>query len=324
MAVKFRDYYEILGVERGASQEDIQKAFRRLARKYHPDINKAAEASDRFKELNEAYEVLKDPEKREKYDRLGKNWKNGQEFTPPPGWQSAGGGFPGGAGGFGGANFSDFFESIFGGARGGAGGYGGGGAASFEEMFGNGTRSGRGAGRGGFAQQRGEDQDAEIDVSLHEVHHGGTRRLQLGMPDGSSRSLDVRIPKGVSHGSKIRLEGQGTPGFGGGPAGDLYLKINIAADPRFELKGHDLKTTVRIAAWEAALGTTASVETLDGEVALKVPPGTQGGSTLRLRGKGLVKRQGDPGDLLVTVQISIPKSLTAAQREAFEKLKAEG
>ena len=326
MAVKFRDYYEILGVERGASQEEIQKAFRRLARKYHPDVNKAAEAVDRFKELNEAYEVLKDPEKREKYDRLGKNWKNGQEFTPPPGWQGAGRPAGPAAGGFGGADFSDFFESIFGGARGGGGGYGpgaGGGGVNFEEMFGGGARSGRGGGRGGF-QQRGEDQEAEIEVTLLEAHQGGTRRIQMGLPDGTSRSLDVRIPKGVSTGSKIRLEGQGSPGFGGGEAGDLFLKINIAPDSRFEVKGQDLKTTVRVQAWDAALGTTLSVETLDGSVSLKVPAGTQGGSTLRLRGKGLFKRQGDPGDLLVTVQISIPKTLTEKQRELFEKLKGEG
>lgn len=308
MAVKFQDYYEVLGVNRSASQDDIQKAFRKLARKYHPDVNKSPEAEDKFKQLNEAYEVLKDPDKRKKYDQLGANWKAGQEFTPPPGWENVQFHFQGGDFGDAGG-FSDFFRTFFGGA----GGFGG---------FGDGMRGAAGQRTAGGWARPGEDHEAEVEVSLEEAFHGGTKKIQLEEA-GQRRSYDVTIPKGVGEGSRIRLPGQGGRGIGGGSAGDLYLRVRLRPHPRFRVQGHDLTTTVTIAPWEAALGAEVNVPLIDGNVTMKIPPGTQGGQIMRLRGKGLPKRGGESGDVRVTVQIAVPKQLTERERELFDTLAKE-
>lgn len=310
MAVKFQDYYETLGVSRSASQDEIQKAYRKLARKYHPDVNKAADAEDKFKHVTEAYEVLKDPEKRKKYDALGANWKAGQDFQPPPGWENIR--FSTGMGdGMGGTDFSDFFSQIFGGS------------------FGGGMGGFRGAGgaRGHSLRRRGEDYEVSIEATLSEVHTGASKRIDFDVHDAEGRterkSLTVTIPMGVKSGSKIRLAGQGGPGIGGGPNGDLFLRVKIRADSRFEVEEHNLRTTLRLTPWEAALGAELSVPTLEGPVKMKVPAGIQSGQTLRLKGKGLNKRQGEAGDLLVAVQIAVPKELTARERELFEELAKE-
>ena len=317
MAVKFRDYYEILGVSRTTPQDDIQKAYRKLARKYHPDVNKDAGAEDKFKELNEAYEVLRDPEKRKKYDQLGANWKAGQEFTPPPGWDGAHFDFGGARGGGGGmSDFSDFFESLFGGAG--------------EARGGRGFR-GFGGGRAANLRRRGQDHEAEIELTLSELVQGGTRKIDLAahvpQPDGRVRmerqSYDVTIPKGIADGSRIRLAGQGSPGIGGGEAGDLFLKVRLRSDARFSVEGHHLRTTLPLAPWEAALGAEVRVETLDGKVTVTVPPGSQSGQALRLRGKGLPKRAGEAGDLFVALKIVVPKSMTPRERELYESLARE-
>jgi curved DNA-binding protein len=307
MSVRFKDYYEILGVDRKADGPRIQKAFRELARKYHPDVSKEPDADQRFKEINEAYEVLKDPEKRQRYDALGSDWRNGQSFEPPPGWQEAQFEFGGGTGGP--ADFSDFFSALFG--RGGFGGAGPG----FEEVFGQ--RRGAGA-----RVSRGPDVEAELRLSLAELARGGKRPVALRGEDGRTREFEVTIPPGTTDGTRIRLGGQGGAGRGpNAPAGDLYLRVRVERDPRFELDGSDLRTTLDIAAWEAALGASVEVETLDGAVHLKVPAGTASGQTLRLRGLGLPRGGGARGDLLVRTRIVVPKGLTEDERRLFEELR---
>ena len=296
MPVTYKDYYAVLGVPRTASEDEIRKAFRKKAREFHPDVNKSPGAEDRYKELNEAYEVLKDPEKRKKYDTLGANWRQGEPFTPPPGWEGAGMPFGEGAGGF---DFSDFFRTIFGGM----------GEFPGEQPHGRTPRR----------PLKGEDQEAEIEVSLEEAARGGSRHIGLETPSGR-RDYDVAIPKGVADGTRIRLSGQGNPGRGGGPAGDLYLKVRLSKDPRFTVDCHNLKTTLDLAPWEAVLGCEVSVPTLDGVVTLKVPPGISSGQTLRLRDKGLPTRAGSIGDLLVTVRIVAPKNLDDKERELWEAL----
>ena len=307
MAVQFEDYYETLGVPRTATQDEIKKAFRKKAMKCHPDVNKAPDAEDKFKELNEAHQVLSDPEKRKKYDSLGADWKQGETFQPPPGWEHFEFRTPGeSSGGF---NFSDFF-----------------GTASGSDFGGFRTDSG-----GPRWSQRGRDHVAEIDVTLYEASHGAAKKIELAEqvlgPDGvrktEKHTYEVKIPVGVTDGTKIRLPGQGAQGVGGGPAGDLYLKVRLLPDARFKVEGNDLKTTVRLAPWEAALGEKVEIATLDGPVTMTVPPGTQSGQTLRLRGKGLPRRSGPTGDLLVTVQIAVPKDLTAEERRLFEELSRE-
>jgi curved DNA-binding protein len=301
MAVGYRDYYETLGVPRDASQEDIRAAHRRLARKYHPDVNKEEGAEDRFKEISEAYEVLRDPEKREQYDRLGQNWKAGQDVSGASGFE--GFDFGGGAGGgfrdvrmdFGGGDFSDFFEGIFGRGRSGFGG-------------------GRG-GPNGFAS-RGQDQVAEIEISLAEAAKGGKRKISLA--DG--RDYEVNIPPGVRDGQRIRLAGEGGSGAGG-PSGDLFLRVRVRPDPRFDVDGNDLYVDLPVTPWEAALGADrVEVPTLDGTARVRVPPGSSCGRQLRLRGEGMPDGRGGKGDLYATVEIKVPKDLSPQEREQFERL----
>jgi len=296
MAVGFKDYYEVLGVGRGASDEEIRRAYRKLARKYHPDVNKESGAEDRFKEISEAYEVLRDPEKRERYDRLGPNWRAGEDVSGAPGFEDMfrQGGF--GSGDvrveFGDGDFSDFFEGLFGG-RGGA----------------------RAGGFEGFAT-RGSDHEAVLELSLEEAAAGGKRRVALG--DG--RSYDVNIPAGVGDGQRIRLAGEGGRGRRGGPSGDLFLRVRIKPHPQFRLEGRDLYVDVPVSPWEAALGATVPVRTMTGTARVRVPPGSSCGRRLRLRGQGMPGPRGSHGDLYATVQIAVPKDLSAKERELFEQL----
>jgi curved DNA-binding protein len=304
MAVGFRDYYETLGVGRDASEEDIRRAYRRLARENHPDVNKDPEAEDRFKEVSEAYEVLRDPEKRAQYDRFGQNWKAGQDVSGASGFE--GFDFGGGGGGFrdvrvdfGGGEFSDFFEGIFGGGRAGRAGFGG----------------ARGGGRNGFAS-RGQDQVAELELSLQEAARGGKRKVSLA--DG--RDYEVSIPPGVRDGQRIRLAGEGGGGAGG-PSGDLFLRVRVRPDPRFDVEGNDLYVELPVTPWEAALGADrVEVPTLEGTARVRVPPGSSCGRQLRLRGEGLPDGRGGKGDLYATVEIKVPKELSAQEREQFERL----
>ena len=331
MAVEFKDYYRILGVDRNADDKTIKSAYRKLARKYHPDVNKGKD--DRFKEISEAYEVLSDPEKRRRYDTLGPDWQRYAQQGAPGG--QPGGGFHveyGDAG-----DFSDFFRTIFGDMGGRASGRGGG----FEDILGDAFQRGGARGR-----RRGQDVQANVDISLEEAF-GGTRKtfaLELEEPCGTCqgsgnvggkpcttchgtgwqrgrREVDVRIPAGVRTGQKVRVSGEG----GGGSAGrgDLYLVVSVAPHPQFERKGDDLTLSLPITAPEAALGATIEVPTLRGKVSMKVPPSTSSGRTFRLRGYGMPRlKGGGAGDQLVTVKIVMPAELTPAEREMYERLKA--
>jgi curved DNA-binding protein len=311
----YKDYYQTLGVKKDASQEDIQKAYRKLARKFHPDVNKDAQAEVKFKEIGEAYEVLKDPDKRKKYDQFGSNWN--RTGGPPPGWEGVN--FGGQGGGFdfrdfqggGGAGFSDFFEMLFGG--GGPGGRRRGGAAGF---------GGPGAGFGG-GPQAGGDAEATISLSVEEAVRGGSREIAISDPNtGQRKTLTIKIPEGVRSGQKIRLSGQGTAGMGGGPAGDLFLKIEIAPDPRYRVEGSDILTTVAVSPAEAALGGEADVETPTGPVRVRIPAGSSSGRKIRLRGRGLSQSGGGKGDLLAEIRIVVPEQLTDRERELYEQLAA--
>lgn len=296
MPVASQDYYEALGVPRDASADDIRRAYRNLARRLHPDVNKEPGAEDRFKAISEAYEVLRDPEKRARYDGLGANWRAGPE---PPGGGSAENGFDRGSGfrdvrvDFGSGGFGDIFDDLFGG------------------------RTGR-AGRGGFEgfSFRGGDQEAELELTLEEAAAGGRRRLSLG--DG--REFEVEIPPGARDGQRIRLSGQGGPGAGGGESGDLLLRVRLKPHPRFRVQGRDLSVDLAVSPWEAALGADVSVPTLDGSARVKVPAGSSSGRRLRLRGQGLPGGGGSAGDLYAVVMIHVPKKLTRRERELFEQL----
>lgn len=314
----YKDYYEILGVGRNADQDEIQRTYRKLARKYHPDINKDPGAEDKFKEVSEAYEVLKDAEKRQKYDQFGQAWKQAQQTGggAPPGWEHVhfGGGGPGAERGgfdfegFGASGFSEFFESLFGGGgRGGFGGFPGGGAGT--------------AGTTGTWVRRGTDHEARLRVSLGDGYRGAERSLTLTDPEtGERQTVRVRIPKGIRPGQKIRLSGKGGKGSGGGGAGDLLLKVEIEPHPVFSLDGTDLETTVDIAPWVAALGGRVEVPTLDGPRAVKVPAGSSSGRRIRLRGKGYPQSGGGYGDLFAELRIVVPDELTAEERRLFEEL----
>ncbi|MGE0823807.1 MAG: DnaJ C-terminal domain-containing protein [Candidatus Binatia bacterium] len=318
MAVKFQDYYAILGVSRTATEEEITKAYRTLARKYHPDVSKEPGAEEKFKTVAEAYAVLKDPEKRKRYDALGANWQAGEEFTPPPGWQTFHFEFPGGGGrggrgtfdfeGLGG--FSDFFSMLFGGGR-------------PEEFT---RRAGSPDPRSWFAREH--PQEADLTISLEDAYRGTTKSVVLQTleygPDGNvrpvSKRYDVKIPSGVTEGSRIRLAGQGTAAGGGGQRGDLFLRLHIAPHPVFQIDKYDLRVEVPITPWEAALGAKLDVPTLDGSVRMTIPVGTPSGKRFRLRGKGLPQIGGEHGDLYVTIQIVVPPTLTAKEKELFQQL----
>ncbi len=279
--MEFKDYYRILGVPRSASQDDIKKAYRRLARKYHPDVSSQSDAETRFKEINEAHEVLGDPERRSAYDRLGANWRAGQEFRPPPGWAGRGGGAPGGGGqGFDG--FSDFFDSLFGGRAG-------------------------GRRRGAGFQMRGADRTGVAEITLDQALQG----TEVTVNGGSGGSRRVRIPPGAHTGTRLRVRGQGEPGAGAGTPGDLLLEIRVRPDQRYRLEGRDLHRDLPITPWEAALGATIDAPTPQGMVRLRIPPGTQSGKVMRLKGRGLPGKT--PGDLYLRLMIEVPSVEEAGQ-----------
>ena len=321
--MQFQDYYQTLGVERGVSQAEIKKAYRKLSRKFHPDINKAKGAEDKFKQIGEAYEVLKDPEKRRRYDSIGKGFSPGDDFRPPSGWQNVdfnfgGGGGPRGASGVPGGGFSDFFETFFGQA-------GMGGAP------GQARRPGRSPFSPGFDDnepRRGDAQEADLTISLEDAYRGVTKPITLHQtsvgPDGGrrveERAFQVKIPPGTTEGMKIRLAGQGGKGARGGTDGDLLLKVHLAPHPRFEVDGHHLKSTLLLTPWEAVLGAKVVFSTIDGDVQLKIPPGSQTGSKLRLKEKGLPQKGGERGSLTIELKVVIPTTPSDEERKLFEQL----
>ncbi|MEZ0276769.1 MAG: DnaJ C-terminal domain-containing protein [Roseimicrobium sp.] len=324
MAVEFKDYYTTLGVARDASEADIKKAFRKLARVHHPDVAKDKKAAEeKFKEINEAYEVLGDPEKRKKYDTLGPNWNQEGGFQPPPNWGGGARRTARSAGGpqarefhFGGTGFSDFFEQFFGGGAGG-GAYG----------FGGGTDDEEGLYQAQNQPHRGRDVEGDILVTLNEAMDGTVRPISLQTVDPATgkqetQTFTVRIPAGASDGRRIRVPGKGGPGFQGGGPGDLFLRVRLAAHPDFRAKDSDLFHDLDLAPWEAALGGEVEVASLDGSrVKLRIPVGTQNGQQLRLRGRGLPKgRTGERGDLYVVVNVLLPTGLSTAERAAWEEL----
>lgn len=304
--MEYKDYYAILGVPRDATAEDIKKAFRKLARKYHPDVSKEKDAENRMKEVNEAHAVLSDPEKRAAYDQLGQGWRPGQEFRPPPDWDA---GFEFSGHGFSpheAAGFSDFFAELFG-RMGGAGGH---------------------SQRGGFRAQ-GEDHHAKVLLDVEDAFSGATRQISLRAPKAdaqgrivlSTRTLNVKIPRGVRAGQVIRLAGQGSPGLGGGPAGDLLLEVQFKPHGRFRVDGRDLYMNLPVAPWEAALGAVVAVELPGGPVKVRIPEGTQGGRQLRVRGKGI---PGEPaGDLMLDIRIALPPADSPRARELYETMARE-
>ncbi len=317
MAVQFRDYYETLGVSKTAGADEVKSAFRKLARKHHPDLAKPKEkaaAEEKFKQINEAYEVLSDPEKRVKYDQLGANWNQPGGFQAPPDWGRGGpggGGFrrhAGGNGGgvefeFGGTGFSDFFEAFFGGGRGQ-------------------SACGGGFGRRAASAERGQDVEADILVTLEEALHGSARQISLRRSDSEKvETYQVKIPRGVHEGQRIRLAGQGEAGAGGGRKGDLFLRVRLARHPDFSVEGNDLIHEVALEPWRAALGTEIEVPTLEGFRRLKIPAGTQTGTVFRLKGRGMPVLGGrGHGDLFVSVTLRTPTTLTREQRRLLEQL----
>jgi curved DNA-binding protein len=339
MPVQYKDYYEILGVPRSASETEIKKAFRKLARQYHPDVAKnKKQAEEKFKGVNEAYEVLGDPAKRKKYDELGPNWNAGAEFRPPPGWRGAPGGFAGrGPHGedfefhFGGTGFSDFFEQLFG-------------------SRGFGTRFGRGGNtmEEEFATERGRDIEGDILVTLEEAMRGSVRAVSVrhGVPCehcggtgqrarhvcnvcggtgqvARTETYQVKIPAGVIEGQRLRVAGRGEAGIGGGRAGDLLLRVRLAKHPDFEVEDHNLLYEAQVTPWEAVLGAQISVPTLTGQVNMKLPPGTHNGQKFRVRGRGLPQRGGGNGDLIVDTRIEVPTRVSESERKLWEQLAKE-
>ena len=302
--MEYKDYYKILGVERKASSDEIRRAYRRLARKYHPDVSKEANAEERFKEVQEAYEVLKDAEKRQAYDQLGSNWRAGQEFRPPPGWDRqfhfrAGGADAGGM-------FSEFFDQLFGDRQG------------FD--------FGGGAAGGGFHREP-RAVTHEVEISLEEAYRGGSRMLQMqgesAHPGSRSapKTLNVKIPAGVTEGQKIRLAGQGSARSAMGGASDLYLKVKIRPHGLYTLDGRDISVSLPVTPWEAALGARVSVPTPGGAVHMTIPPGSQSGKRLRLKGRGLPGSP--PGDLYVVLKMVNPPLESDAARSLYERMANE-
>jgi curved DNA-binding protein len=302
--MEFKNYYDVLGVARDATQDEIKKAFRRLARKYHPDVSKEPDAEQRMKEINEAYAVLSDPEKRAAYDQLAQGYRPGQEFRPPPGWDA---GFEFSSHGFSpheAADFSDFFAELFGGL------------------------GGRRSRSGGF-HARGEDHYAKIYLDLEDAFRGATRQISLRTPrldpqghvELATRTLNVKIPKGVREGQIIRLAGQGQPGFGNAPAGDLLLEVHFNPHPRFRVEGRNLHMTLPLAPWEAALGAVIPIDLPEGGVKVRIPAGAQSGQQLRVRGKGLPAEP--PGDLLLNLQVVLPPADTPKARELYQTMARE-
>lgn len=304
--MQYKDYYQTLGVKHDASLADIKKAFRKLARKYHPDVSKEADAEARMKEVNEAYTVLSDPEKRAAYDQLGRGYRPGEEFRPPPNWDAGfeftSRGFPGGE-----ADFGDFFAELFG--RAGR------------------TRGGPFDSRG--FQARGEDHHAKVLLDLEDTFHGGTRQISLRVPrvDGQGRinldthTLNIKIPKGVYEGQIIRLAGQGAPGMGGGKTGDLLLEVHFNPHPRLRVDGNNLHMSLPVTPWEAALGSVVTVTLFDGSLKVRIPEGTQSGHQLRVRGKGIPSAT--PGDLLLDIQVVLPPANCDKARKLYETMARE-
>jgi len=341
--MEYIDYYKVLGIDRSASPEEISKAYRRLARKCHPDVNKDPGAEEQFKRINEAHQVLSDAGKRRRYDTLGNGWRDGQPFQPPAGW---GDGtrvefrtYPDGDIG-GGRDWSDFFASIFGDMGGGGRsgrtaerwsgrgrkGRQAGGADGYpaepldpglEDLFGGSF----GAARGRARQRRGGDIEGELQVELEDAIHGSTRTVQLQSSEGTVKTYEIKIPPGMHDGARIRLGGRGGQGRAGGPDGDLLLTVRLAPHPDFRVDGEDLVVTVPVAPWEAALGGSVRVTTPDGPVEMKLPPGRSSGDRLRLRGKGMPRGEGPRGDLFAEIRIVIPERLTDGERRLFEELR---
>lgn len=313
MTVRYQDYYKVLGVERSASTEEIQKAYRRLARKYHPDINKAADAEEKFKEINEANEVLSDPEKRKRYDLLGADWHAGQEFRPPPGWEQmfeqfssrgrrAGRGNQSAQFSFGNlGGFSDFFSALFGGEE---------------------PEPARPSSWGSARPRTQPPQEADLTISLEEAVKGASKQIALetieqsagSRPQKKTKKYKVKIPSGVSEGSTIRLR------LAGGNT--LLLHLHFSPHPQFRVQGHDLLTTVALTPWEAVLGAKVQIPTLDGKVTLSIPAGSQSGQQLRLRGKGLPRSAQGRGDMLAELKITVPQKPSAQEKKLFEELAA--
>jgi curved DNA-binding protein len=304
VSTAYKDYYDVLGVEKSADKKAIKKAYRKLAREYHPDVNHEADAEDRFKEIAEAYEVLGDEEKREQYDAVGQGFSAGQDFRPPPGWDpGAGGQYQYQTAG----DFSDFFEEIFGGR----------GGPSFRTEYRR-------------PPMRGADHEAEIEVSLEEAYHGVKRRIGLEAaeitPDGRverhRKTLDVSVPAGSGDGTRIRLKGQGGAGTDGAPNGDLFLHVHVKPDPRFQLDRRNLRTTLEVTPWEAALGAKVPLKLVDGKTAsLTIKPGARSGSQMKLKGQGMPARgKAKAGDLFAEIRIVVPDELSDRERELFEEL----
>lgn len=306
--MEYKDYYKVLGVERNATQEEIKKRYRKLARDCHPDTcRNDPSAEKRFKEINEAYEVLKDAEKRRRYDSLGSHWQEGQSFRPPPGFEHIFGGNP--FGGRGGPGKTRSFSFDFGTGAGKAGGF----SDFFESLFGDfGAAAHQTAPQPPFA--RGSDMEAEVRISIEEAHSGTTREIQL-QGAGDTKRLNVKIPAGAHDGMKIRLANQGNPGPGG--AGDLYLRVLISSNGKYRLEGNDIVADLSVTPWDAALGTTRTIETPDGALSIKIPAGVSSGQRLRLKGKGLAHK----GDFFAQIKIVMPKSLSSEEKRLFTELR---
>jgi len=297
--MKYKDYYKTLGLARGASDDDVKKAYRRLARKFHPDVSREKDAEERFKEIAEAYETLKDPQKRAAYDGLGA-YRSGEQFRPPPDWFDRF--HVNGASDLGGIDLSDLFASF--------GFRGTGGARGFQGFAGRGSAQRRGG------TMRGQDVEARVQLGLEEAARGTEVSLQVG-----AQPVRARIPRGTTDGQRLRLRGKGGAGAGGGPAGDLYLTVALRPHAHFRADGHDLRIEVPLAPWEAALGAAVEIPTLDSRVTLKIPPGSKSGQRLRLAGLGLPKPAGGAGDLYAVLSIALPETLTTRERELYEQLR---